>query len=126
MVERYWYLLLIPIFVVLSVVEFYPLLYGVYLSLTGSGRERYAGQLLADGLNGDFWNSVGVSLTISVLSTILVFCLGLALTFLVLQATRWRGILEAVFLAPLAMAPIVVGVVWAPSTVWTTSRPSRT
>ena len=38
MVERYWYLLLVPILVVLSVVEFYPLLYGFYLSLTGPGQ----------------------------------------------------------------------------------------
>ncbi len=118
MVEGYWYLLLIPIFVVLSVVEFYPLLYGVYLSLTGpNGSATLANysQMVSD---GDFWNSVVVSLTISALSTILAFCLGLALTFLVLQATRWRGLLEAVFLAPLAMAPIAVGIVWAPSTVW--------
>jgi len=117
-VERYWYLLLVPIFVVLSVVGFYPLLYGVYLSLTGSnGSATLANysQMVSD---GDFWSSLGVSLTISVLSTIFAFCLGLALTFLILQATRWRGLLEAVFLAPLAMAPIAVGVVWAPSTVW--------
>ena len=118
MVEKYWYLLLIPIFVVLSVVGFYPLLYGVYLSLTGpDGSATLANysQMVSD---GDFWNSVVVSLTISALSTILAFCLGLALTFLILQATRWRGLLEAVFLAPLAMAPIAVGIVWAPSTVW--------
>jgi multiple sugar transport system permease protein len=118
MVERYWYLLLIPIFVVLSVVEFYPLLYGVYLSLTGpNGSATLANysQMVSD---GDFWNSVAVSLTISVLSTIFAFCLGLALTFLILQATRRRGLLEAVFLAPLAIAPIAVGIVWAPSTVW--------
>jgi len=117
-VERYWYLLLVPIFVVLSVVGFYPLLYGVYLSLTGpNGSATLANysQMVSD---GDFWSSLGVSLTISVLSTIFAFCLGLALTFLILQATRWRGLLEAVFLAPLAMAPIAVGVVWAPSTVW--------
>ena len=66
----------------------------------------------------DFWDSFVASLTFSVLSTILAFCFGLALTFLILQATKWRGLLEAVFLAPLAMAPIAVGVVWAPSTVW--------
>ena len=116
--EKYWYLLLIPIFVVLSVVGFYPLLYGVYLSLTGpDGSATLANysQMVSD---GDFWNSVVVSLAISALSTILAFCLGLALTFLILQATRWRGLLEAVFLAPLAMAPIAVGIVWAPSTVW--------
>ncbi len=118
MVERYWYLLLVPIFVVLSVVEFYPLLYGVYLSLTGpNGNATLSNysQMVSD--NG-FWNSVVVSLTISALSTIFAFCLGLALTFLILQASRWRGLLEAVFLAPLAMAPIAVGIVWAPSTVW--------
>jgi ABC-type sugar transport system permease subunit len=117
-VERYWYLLLVPIFVVLSVVEFYPLLYGVYLSLTGpNGSATLANysQMVSD---SDFWKSLSVSLTISVLSTILAFGLGLALTFLILQATRWRGLLEAVFLAPLAMAPIAVGIVWAPSTVW--------
>lgn len=117
-VERYWYLLLVPILVVLSVVGFYPLLYGVYLSLTGpDGSATLANysQMVSD---GDFWNSVVVSLTISALSTVLAFCLGLALTFLVLQATKWRGLLEAVFIAPLAMAPIAVGVVWAPSTVW--------
>jgi ABC-type sugar transport system permease subunit len=117
-VERYWYLLLVPIFVVLSVVGFYPLLYGVYLSLTGpNGSATLANysQMVSD---GDFWSSLGVSLTISVLSTVFAFCLGLALTFLILQATRWRGLLEAVFLGPLAMAPIAVGVVWAPSTVW--------
>jgi ABC-type sugar transport system permease subunit len=117
-VERNWYLLLVPIFVVLSVVEFYPLLYGVYLSLTGSnGSATLANysQMVSD---GSFWNAVAVSLTYSVLSTILAFCLGLALTFLILQATKWRGLLEAVFLAPLAMAPIAVGIVWAPSTVW--------
>lgn len=116
--ERYWYLVLVPILVVLSVVGFYPLLYGVYLSLTGpDGSATLANysQMVSD---GDFWNSVVVSLTISALSTVLAFCLGLALTFLVLQATKWRGLLEAVFMAPLAMAPIAVGVVWAPSTVW--------
>jgi ABC-type sugar transport system permease subunit len=117
-VERYWYLLLVPIFAVLSVVELYPLLYGVYLSLTGpNGSATLANysQMVSD---GDFWDSVVASLTFSVLSTVLAFCLGLALTFLILQATKWRSLLEAVFLAPLAMAPIAVGIVWAPSTVW--------
>lgn len=118
MVERYWYLLLVPILVVLTVVEFYPLLYGLYLSLTGpNGSATLANysQMVSD---GDFWDSVVASLTISALSTIFAFCLGLALAFLILQATKWRGLLEAVFIAPLAMAPIAVGVVWAPSTVW--------
>lgn len=117
-VRKNWYLLLVPILVVLSVVGFYPVLYGVYLSLTGAnGSATLANysQMVGD---GDFWSSVAVSLTVSALSTVLAFCLGLALVFLVMQTTRFRRILEAVFLAPLAMAPIAVGIVWAPSTVW--------
>ena len=118
MVERYWYLLLVPILVVLSVIGFYPLLYGVYLSLTGPNGSATLANYSRMVSDGEFWDSIAVSLTISVLSTILAFCLGLALTFLILQVTRWRGLLEAVFIAPLAMAPIAVGIVWAPSTVW--------
>lgn len=117
-VERNWYLLLIPILVVISAVEFYPLLYGVYLSLTGPTGNATLANYSQLGSDTAFWDSVALSLAYSALSTVLAACFGLALTLLVLQATRWRGVLEAVFIAPLAMAPIAVGIVWAPSTVW--------
>lgn len=117
-VGRNWYLLLVPIFVIISAVEFYPLLYGVYLSLTGPNGSATLANYSQLGSDTAFWDSVVVSLAYSALSTILAVCFGLALTFLILQATRWRGVLEAVFIAPLAMAPIAVGIVWAPSTVW--------
>jgi multiple sugar transport system permease protein len=116
--RRHWRLLLVPALCVLAVIEFYPLMYGLYLSLTGANEGATLANystLLSD---GDFWSSVAVSLEISVLGTLLEFCLGLALAFLVLQAARGRQFLEAVFLAPLAMAPIAVGIAWAPSTVW--------
>lgn len=116
--ETYWYLLLVPIFLVLAVVEFYPILYGVYLSLTGPNGSATLANYSRMFSDGDFWNSVAVSLAYSALSTVFAVCLGLGLTFLLLQATRWRSALEAVFIAPLAMAPIAVGIVWAPSTVW--------
>lgn len=116
--SSHWYLLLVPAFVVLSVVGFYPIAYGVYLSLTsGNGSATLANYSQVAG-DADFWNSVAVSLVVSVLSAALAVCLGLALTFLVRQAARRRRLLESVFLAPLAMAPIAVGIAWAPSTVW--------
>ncbi|MDG6915226.1 MAG: ABC transporter permease subunit [Nitrososphaerota archaeon] len=102
----------------LSAVEFYPLLYGLYLSLTGAGGGATLANYSQVVSDGDFWTALTVSLVVSVLSTALMFCLGLALTFLVRQATRGRRVLECVFLAPLAMAPIAVGIAWAPSTVW--------
>jgi len=68
--------------------------------------------------DGDFWNSVAVSLTYSTMSTAISITMGLALTFLVTQIVRWRGVFEAIFIVPVAMAPIAVGTVWAPPTVW--------
>lgn len=115
-----WYLFLIPIIIVLSVVELYPLLYAVYLSLVGAGKgsaftsANYASMLA----NRDFWNSVVVSLSYATLSTALAIGIGLALTFLVTQAKRKRGLLEAIFILPLAVSPIVVGVLWSPSSIW--------
>jgi len=117
-VDAYWYLLLIPIFAVLSVVEFYPLLYGVYLSLTGPSGGLTSGnysQLLE---NRDFWNSVAVSLTYSTMSTAIAIGIGLGLTFLVTQQVRGRSVFEAIFILPLAVAPIAVGIMWGPSAVW--------
>jgi ABC-type sugar transport system permease subunit len=117
-VQAYWYLLLIPIFAVLSLIEFYPLLYGVYISLTGpNGGLTLANysQLIAD---GSFWNSVGVSLTYSTLSTGMAIAIGLGLTFLVAQEVRGRRAYEAIFVLPMAAAPLMVGIVWGPSAVW--------
>jgi ABC-type sugar transport system permease subunit len=117
-VAAYWYLLLVPIFVVLSVIEFYPLLYGIYLSLTGpNGGLTLANysQMIAD---RNFWNSVGVSITYSTLSTGMAISIGLGLTFLVTQEVRGRRLYEAIFVLPMAAAPLMVGIVWGPSAVW--------
>lgn len=117
-VQSYWYVLLTPIFIILSLVEFYPLLYGIYLSLTGPNGDLTSANYSQMIGNNDFWNAVATSLTYSFLSTAISIITGLGLTFLVLQTSRRRGILEGVFIVPLAMAPIAVGTVWAPSTVW--------
>ena len=114
----YWYLLLIPIFGVLSVVEFYPLLYGIYLSLTGPNGGVTPNNYLAMVTDKNFWNSVAVSLTYSTLSTGIAVAIGLGLTYLMSQEVRGRRVYEAIFILPLAAAPLMVGIVWGPSAVW--------
>jgi ABC-type sugar transport system permease subunit len=113
-----WYVLLIPLFAVLAVVEFYPLLDGIGLSLTGANGNislaTYA-QMLGDPA---FFSAIGVSLLYTVGSTAVCLVLGLALTFLVTQRVRGRSAFEAIFIFPLALSPIVVGVLWSPSSVW--------
>jgi multiple sugar transport system permease protein len=117
-VPAYWYLLLIPIFIVLAVIEFYPLLYGVYLSVTGPDGTFTLGNYSRMVLDGSFWNSVAVSLTYSSLSTAFALTIGFGLAFLVSQRFWRRGIFEGIFILPLAAAPLMVGIVWGPAAVW--------
>ncbi len=117
-VESYWYLALVPIFAILAVVEFYPVLYSLYLSVTGpSGNFTlgYYWQMLTD---TDFWSALASSLTYSTMSTLVAVAIGLFLTYLVTQDFRGRSIYEGIFILPLAAAPIAVGIFWGPSAFW--------
>lgn len=107
-----------PIFAVLSVVEFYPLLHGVYLSFTGPTGSLTLSNYSQMVTDRNFWNSVAVSLAYSTGSTALAIALGLGLTFLVTQEIRGRRVFEAIFILPMAAAPIMVGIVWGPAAVW--------
>jgi ABC-type sugar transport system permease subunit len=114
----YWYLLLIPLLAVLALVEFYPLLDGINLSLmNASGAFSFTNyiQMLTDTA---FWSAVVVSLAYTIGSTAVCVVIGLTLTFLVTQRVRGRNFFEAVFIFPLAISPIVAGVIWSPSSVW--------
>jgi multiple sugar transport system permease protein len=44
--------------------------------------------------------------------------LGILFAYLLTRVKRGKGFFESVFLMPLAAAPIIAGVVWAPSAVW--------
>jgi len=114
----YWYLAFVPLFAVLALVEFYPLADGIKLSLTNSSGglsfSNYA-QMLTDPA---FWSAVGVSLLYTAGSTLLCVAIGLGLTFLVTQRVRGRSYFEAIYIFPLALSPIVAGVIWSPSSVW--------
>ena len=102
----------------MTLVEFYPLVDGIRLSLTdssgGLSLSNYA-QMLTDQA---FWSAVGVSLLYTAGSTVLCVAIGLGLTFLVTQRVRGRSYFEAIYMFPLALSPIVAGVLWSPSSVW--------
>jgi len=52
------------------------------------------------------------------MSTIVAVAIGLGLTFLVTQEFRGRGWFEGMFILPLALAPIAVGILWGPAAFW--------
>jgi multiple sugar transport system permease protein len=117
-VEAYWYLILIPIFAVLSVIEFYPLLYSFWLSFTTTSGGVTLGNYWGMLVDGNFWNSVIVSLVFATLSTLMAVGVGLGLSFLVTQEFRGRSWFEGMFILPLALAPIAVGILWGPAAFW--------
>lgn len=114
----YWYLLLIPLFAVLAVVEFYPLLDGIKYSLTSASGSLSLANYSTMLSDSAFWNAIFVSLAYTIGSTALCLVIGLSLTFLVTQKVRGRNFFEAVYIFPLAISPIVAGVIWSPSSVW--------
>ncbi len=114
------YLVLLPLIAALLVVEAYPLAYTFYLSVTDYSTGMFAGasnyaQLLSTGY---FGQAVLTSLAYSLGSTVLALGIGLVLAFQLSLIRRGRGVLECVLLAPLAVSPILAGIVWSPSGVW--------
>jgi len=119
--DRQAYFLVVPLIAVLALVEAYPLAYSVYLSVTNYGLggafvglTNYA-QLFSQ---ADFWAALSTSVVFSSGSTILSILLGVLFAYLLTLVRRGRGFFEAIFLMPLAAAPIVAGVAFAPSGFW--------
>jgi len=118
MESRRWYLFFIPMFAVIGLVAIYPLIMSLYISLTNVSGAFVLANYVTMVTAPTFWNALNISLLYSLCSTILAVGIGLGLTFLLTQELRGRGTLELVFLLPLAVAPIVVGTVFAPSGFW--------
>ncbi len=119
--DRTAYFLMVPLIAILVVVEAYPLAESVYLSVTSYGLgggfvglSNYASLFSQSA----FWTAVSTSVLYSSGSAALSTTLGILSAYLLTQARRGRGYFEAIFLMPLAAAPIIAGVVWAPAAVW--------
>ncbi|WP_433188046.1 carbohydrate ABC transporter permease [Actinoallomurus sp. CA-150999] len=112
-------LLLLPALVPVLVLSVGPLLYGIYLSFTDAQGGRNAvisfiglknfGDALTD---TDFWSSFKIGLTWAVGVTVLQFLAALGLALLLNQNLRLRGLARVLAMAPWAMPPIVIGLMW--------------
>ncbi|MDG6967240.1 MAG: sugar ABC transporter permease [Nitrososphaerota archaeon] len=116
--SRRWYLLFIPLFVVVGFVEIYPLIESLYISLTNLNGGASLSNYVTMVTTPTFWNALNISLLYSLSSTILAVLIGIGLTFILTQELKGKGIFEAIYILPLAAAPIVVGVLYSPSSVW--------
>lgn len=107
------WLLLLPALVSLAAVSLYPILNGVWLSLTNTslitndssfvGVTNYA-TLFND---GQFWNAWGHTLIFTAFSTALETIIGLLMALLLFETFVGRSFLRAIMLVPWAMPTVV-------------------
>jgi multiple sugar transport system permease protein len=111
------YLLLLPAAVALGLISIYPIYAGVHASLTtylygrpvaGAGLKNYT-DTWHDPV---FWQAMGTTLKFVVIAVIVETVLGLALAVLVAGQVRGARFIRMSILAPMTVAPVVVGVIW--------------
>ncbi|MCY4024340.1 MAG: sugar ABC transporter permease [Anaerolineaceae bacterium] len=119
---RYWaWLMLLPGFLLISVVIFYPVISGIWLSLHEYNLLRPArGQpfvglqqfidLLAD---EKFWLSLRNTAYFGVFNVINPFLLGLIIALALKRAVRGAGLVRTLILMPWFMPSVVAGHMWA-------------
>lgn len=113
------WMFLLPATVLLVAVLAYPLLYTLQISLSDfdiatfapsgfAGLEHYTDALA----NETFQNSLVVTGVYLVLALPLQIVLGFAIAFLLNAEWRGRGVVRALFLIPMVVAPVVSGGIW--------------
>ncbi len=121
LMDRSAYFLLVPLIAILAFVEVYPLAVSVFLSVTdytGGGAFVGASNYASLFSQNAFWSAVATSLLFADGSVALSTILGVLFAYLLTRVRKGRSFFEIVLLMPVAAAPIVAGVVWAPSAVW--------
>ena len=111
-------LFLLPVLAILVGFLFYPLVYGVVLSLHDTkgfeptnfvGLDHYVRAILGDAV---FHRSLVNTFLFTGVAVVLLTGLGLFLAVLVADMKRGAAFFQLVFLAPFFLAPVAVGAVW--------------
>jgi trehalose/maltose transport system permease protein len=115
--RRTAYYMVLPSLLIIVVVAFFPVLYGVVLSLTDStvsafgsfvGFENYT-EMFQD---PDFRVSLTNTVIFTVVSVALEFIIGLGIALAVNRAFRGRGLVRAAILVPWAFPTVISAVMW--------------
>lgn len=107
------WLMLLPVAVALGTVSLYPILNGVWLSLTNTSLIMQESDFIGLGnyvaLAGDaqFWNAWTHTIYFTLVSTLVETVLGLAMALLLVERFPGRSIVRAAMLVPWAMPTVV-------------------
>jgi ABC-type sugar transport system permease subunit len=115
--RRTAYYMVLPSLLIIVVVAFFPILYGVVLSLTDStisgfgsfiGIENYT-EMFQD---LDFREGLYNTVIFTVVSVALEFFIGLGIALAINRAFRGRGLVRAAVLVPWAFPTVIAAVMW--------------
>jgi len=114
------YSFVLPLSAVLLLVNFYPLVYSLRLSLSVWPMEKFAEGPTFAGLinyqkvfeNERMWSSLSFMLFYVLASVSLVFVLGLLVALLLDTNLPARGLIRSVVVLPIAMAPLIIALTW--------------
>jgi trehalose/maltose transport system permease protein len=115
--RRMAYYMVLPSLLIILIVAFFPILYGIVLSLTDStvtafgsfiGLENYV-EMFQD---PDFLVGLSNTVIFTVVSVTLEFIFGLAIALAVNRAFRGRGLVRAAILVPWAFPTVISAVMW--------------
>lgn len=116
------YLLLLPAFAVVVVFEFFPVFYGLGISLCTNYKIKFAeGQGCAWGLGNyvkafydpEMWHSLSVTAWYSLMSVTIQLAIALVLAYLLFQKIRGKSIYRMVFFMPYITSTVASAAVWA-------------
>jgi trehalose/maltose transport system permease protein len=115
--RRTAYYMVLPALLIIMVVAFFPILYGIVLSLTDStvsafgsfvGLENYTEMFQDPDFRVGLFNTV----IFTVASVTLEFIIGLGIALAVNRAFRGRGLVRAAILVPWAFPTVISAVMW--------------
>src|SRR5512146_3337588 len=115
------YLLIAPAAIIIGAIFIYPTLFNISISVRewswsapASAPKPFVGLNNFLSLFGEarFWNALKVSLLLLLFGLILQYVLGLALALLMNEQVRGLKIFRTIFILPMILAPIVVGIQW--------------
>jgi trehalose/maltose transport system permease protein len=115
--RRTAYYMVLPSLLIIVIVAFFPILYGVVLSLTDStisgfgsfiGLENYSDMFQ----DTDFLEGLTNTVIFTVVSVALEFFIGMGIALAINRAFRGRGLVRAAVLVPWAFPTVIAAVMW--------------
>jgi ABC-type sugar transport system permease subunit len=115
--RRTAYYMVLPSLLIIVVIAFFPILYGIVLSLTDStisgfgsfiGLENYTEMFQNPDFREGFFNTV----VFTVVSVSMEFVIGLGIALAINRAFRGRGLVRAAVLVPWAFPTVISAVMW--------------